>query len=742
MTRILGFVVLIVCSMASTSVVAQRGLDDQAEKYFKAGKYAEAYEIYDRIDLDREDLMRKGIAAYHSGKYSESLRDLIDCYSRGHRNKLLYKYVGDNYRAKGEYVQAAKFYKSYLSELDDDSPERNITIHKIKRCGYARDYKYADQIAFVENLGETVNTAYDELAPLQSPGNKNKYYLSSNRSTATGGMRAKDGTKDDVYGSYSADMYAVETINGVWTAVSGIDPILNSAKNDVLQDFGPEGKILYFLRTSDFTSGELLTDTFRIAREEIVWPQAMNCPIVASLGDRDLRVFNANTYLFSSKRKGGYGGYDIYMVNLSEDGVWGEPINLGPEVNSAFDEITPYLTINGSKLYFSSNRLNSMGGFDVYMSDFGLETKKWNAPTNLGVPVNSPQDDIYFRLNSDAITGVLSSDRMGSLGGFDLYNVYFKTEVPEQQMASAEVPFLVMKAMENLPVAESEEVVVDGGQTPSDSVREETEPVTEAKVKSDVESKYEGMAQREVSIGPLYYQSSENILNPQNVKQLAKIVETMKIFPETRVELTGHAVQEGMPEFDLYFSIKRAEKVADYLASQGVDRSRVELRGVGIAYPAADPNNYVQSNKYNRRIDVRMLVPNEVPLLVLATRNPIPVQVRDEAVKDLRRFENGLKYKLHIAKTQQMYKDPIIKQSPNVMIEKSASANSYQYTIGVYDSYNQARSARLRLSNRPDYTQISIQPYVKGEMLPASEIESSLAKYPDLGTYIRYERGE
>jgi len=311
-----------------------RGLDGQAEKYLKAGKYKEALELYKQLKSTKENLLYKGIAAYHVGETDLSLRSLIDSYGSGHRDKRLYVYMADNYLTQGKFEEASKFYKNYLQYLDRDSAKRHETIHKIKRCGFAKDYKFIDQLAFVENLGESVNTEYDELSALQSPANPNKYYFSSNRNGSTGGLRTAKGAKDDIYGSYSADMYAIETQGGNWNTVSSIDPVLNTPRHDIIQDFSKNGSILYYIKTSNFRDGSLLTDTFRTNREEVVFPAVMQCPIVADLGDRDLRVFDENTYLFSSMRAGGYGGYDLYIVRR-DTGVWSEPINLGPEVNSS-----------------------------------------------------------------------------------------------------------------------------------------------------------------------------------------------------------------------------------------------------------------------------------------------------------------------------------------------------------------------------------------------------------------------
>lgn len=722
-----------------------RGLDDQAKKYFKAGKYREALDLYKQLKSSKENLLYKGISAYHVGDIDLALRSLIDSYSNGNKDKRLYRYMGDSYLTQGKYEQATNFYKSYLQWLDRDAPERNEIIHKIKRCGFAKDYKYIDQKAFVENLGESVNTIYNELSALQSPANPNKYYFSSDRNGSTGGLRASDGTKDDIYGSYSNDMYAIETNGGNWNTVASIDPVLNTPRHDIIQDFSRSGDILYYIKTSTFKDGALLTDTFRVNREEVKFPIVMQCPIVAELGDRDIRVFDKDTYIYSSMREGGYGGYDLYIVKR-DTGVWSEPINLGPTINSEFDELTPYLTNNGSKLYFSSNRINSMGGFDVYESDFGLETNIWSKPHNLGLPINSPRDDIYFRLAADGLSGILSSNRLESMGGHDLFMVYFKNQVQDQMNLSYSIPFLKVREMQLAEEAEKEAMAAEESSNEnSDDTGKEISIENEAEINDNIEVEektqrdYSGVQKREVVIGPLLYGASENITNPQNLSQLNKVIETLKIFPEASVEITGHAVQEGLPEFDLYFSIKRAEKAADYLKLNGISMDRIFLRGVGTQYARVSPNSVALSNKYNRRLDLRIITPMEVPLRVIYDNPVIPDQSKDRAINKLTSFQTGLYYKISLTSTKQMYKNPIIRSESDIMIDKEPTNDNYLYTVGLYDSYTAARAAKSKLTRDKQYSNVSIEPYINGRQIARNKIASYQSMYADIGNFMRYE---
>ncbi len=752
----LGLISITISSCGSGSVLVDedgklnvtsnaRGLDGQAEKYFKAGKYREALELYKQLKSSKENLLYKGISAYHVGDIDLALRSLIDSYSNGNKDKRLYRYMGDSYLTQGKYEQATEFYKSYLQWIDRDAPERNEVIHKIKRCGFAKDYKYIDQKAFVENLGESVNTIYNELSALQSPANPNKYYFSSDRNGSTGGLRAADGTKDDIYGFYSNDMYAIETNGGNWNTVASIDPVLNTPRHDIIQDFSRSGDILYYIKTSTFKDGALLTDTFRTNREEVKFPVVMQCPIVAELGDRDIRVFDKDTYIYSSMREGGYGGYDLYIVRR-DTGVWSEPINLGPTINSEFDELTPYLTNNGSKLYFSSNRINSMGGFDVFESDFGLETNVWSEPHNLGLPINSPRDDVYFRLAADGLSGILSSNRLESLGGHDLFMVYFKNQVQDQMNLSYAMPFLKVREMKLAEEAAKEELASaeelenentegSGETNSSESSELEKEEVLEEKVQRD----YSGVQKREVVIGPLLYGASENITNPQNLSQLNKVIETLKIFPEANLEITGHAVQEGLPEFDLYFSIKRAEKAADYLEQNGISSDRIFLRGVGTQYARVSPTSVALSNKYNRRLDLKIVAPIELPLRVIYDNPVIPDQSKDQSINKFTSFQSGLHYKISLTSTKQMYKNAIIRNESDIMIDKEPTNDNYLYTVGVFDNYTQARSAKSRLTRDKQYSNVSIEPYIDGRQISRNKISSYQSRYSDISNFIKYE---
>ncbi len=125
---------------------------------------------------------------------------------------------------------------------------------------------------------------------------------------------------------------------------------------------------------------------------------------------------------FTSDRPGGYGGRDIYCVTKLPDGSWGQTRNLGPKINSASDEEAPFMSLDNKSLYFASNGETSMGGFDIFVT-FANESGVWSDPVNLGYPVNSTEDDLFYTETSDGRRGYITSKRADGKGEKDIYEI-------------------------------------------------------------------------------------------------------------------------------------------------------------------------------------------------------------------------------------------------------------------------------------------------------------------------------
>jgi hypothetical protein len=144
-------------------------------------------------------------------------------------------------------------------------------------------------------------------------------------------------------------------------------------------------------------------------------------------------------FYFASDREGGYGGIDIYLCQILPNGEWSEAMNLGPTVNTKFDEDFPNVFNNGKELYFSSTGHSSMGGYDVFKAVWNESKKKFVSVENLGYPINTPEDNMNFRLSDDGKYGYIAALRKEGHGGLDIYRVNFNKVEPKYTVIRGKV---------------------------------------------------------------------------------------------------------------------------------------------------------------------------------------------------------------------------------------------------------------------------------------------------------------
>jgi len=694
---------------------AQRAYRKQGDIYFEAGKYRDALDAYNKhkkIYKEAATLLRRGMANYYAGFPDACINDMATVNSLKSTDPRQYQFTGLAYMAKQDYAQAARFFKTHLNVVKPRSTEWFSSINEIKRCGYAQNQKYAPQQAFVENLGTNVNSVYDDFAPVQSPTKQGRYYFSSTREGSTGGLRDPKGLVDEVKGKPSADMYLVDLKDGNWSSVLPFEQLLNTPKHDVLQDFSPDGTIIYYIKSSDLVHGTLYSDTFSIDRDPTQLALPAPLPLNTESGDKDLFVFNDSLIFFSSKRDRGYGGYDIYY-SLRKNQVWEVPVNLGPSINSESNDEHPFLTKSGTKLYFSSDRLTSLGGYDIFSAAYDANTE-WTNIKNLGLPINSPGDDLGLELSADGSIALFSSNRIESLGGQDLYIAYFKEQEMEQ-LAFVDLPPFI-----DHPIVDSQTSV----------------PVIMDKPRAEV------LPLREFLSRSLYFKDNEDVLDPININLIKKVSDLMIIYPEISVTLTSHYIYESKNETDLYFSIKRAEKVAEQLILNGISAHRILLFGCAANFPVATPviNGISSSlaNKVNKRIDVNIISDPALNLSVLTDNPSVAEQYRDTLWDAFMERNKGVTFRVRFSKVSQMLKADVINLRNDVIIEKKGNDAVYTYTAGNFLNYNDARLLKNEMI-RGDMTEAIVVPYFGGVAIDNDKATEMAKEYPELTSYLKFE---
>lgn len=699
------------------------------KKYLKALPYFLKYQAFKPKDMEAK--LKIGVCYVETNR-PDMARDYLE-FLNGQKNpkESVLLNLAKTYHLQHEFELAIQYYKKYLAKLSDKDEQRYLIKDEIKRCARGMKLVYKEKLALVENLGDKINTSYDDFAPVTSPMYNNILYFSSVRDGNMGGMIDAEGKTDTLKGDYRSDIYVSRLIKGEWTATAPLDERYNTVYHDVISDFSKDGSIVYYTQSQDmfFDYGELFMNNF--LEGETSKPFKLPNPINSYDWEGDAYFFNDNIVVFSSDRKGGYGGKDLYIARKNKEGNWSKAYNLGKRVNSPYDETTPYLAKDGRTLYFSSNNTNSMGGFDIFKSTFQEGISNWSTPDNLGTPVNTAADDAYFRISDDGLRAFFSSARPEGYGARDLYVAYFRKVRTEQANPIDTIVF--QYALTNNLLAEDVKITAKT-EKPKVENNEVRPPVIDKPAENIPIYRF----------NPLFYDGNELLLTASSLTELNRMINVLKKYPNLNVELSGHTDQDAELQYNLFFSLKNTESVADYLLDNGIVKSRIFLKGCGHNYPIARSKNMDGSvikagQGLNKRVEMRIYRPDEIPIL---TEYNGPNLIDEMSVKSFEIYNKmikGLSYKVQIKALKQMFDGEILKQFADPMIETQPSIGYMRYTIGLFKSYTSAFELKRQVA-KLGYEDAFIIPYVDGERLSDEDLETYKNRFGDLNNLIRAKK--
>lgn len=321
------------------------------------------------------------------------------------------------YHLNEEIDKAREHYQLFINESAKGSELVDNAELGLIQCDVAEYNIGHPKTAIVENIGNSVNTDAAEYSPVISLDG-NSLYFTSRRAWADG---STDAFRDPQLNQYPEDIFvSYLDFDGEWTSPEKLAfckdqyneaTIAVSADEKqiyVYEDATGGGDIYY----SDFTNN-IFTALNELDYTEVntkFWET--HCTMTP----------DGQTMYFVSDRPGGYGGRDIYRIVRLPSGEWSKATNMGPIINTPYDEDSPYIDINNKTLYFGSNGSKSMGGFDIFVS-FKDEEGVWSDPVNMGTPVNSTGDDLFYTTTIDGLRGYLTSFRKGGYGEKDIYEI-------------------------------------------------------------------------------------------------------------------------------------------------------------------------------------------------------------------------------------------------------------------------------------------------------------------------------
>jgi len=272
-----------------------------------------------------------------------------------------------------------------------------------------------------QNMGPTINSTSPDYYPFVP---LDESYLIYN-------TKRDDGSNELPDGSFNSEIYISRVKNGKYTNARKLDQNVNTLNgSEEVIGLSADGKHILFYYDNEEHYGDLFIADYKNdnVKNIVKLPKVINSKnyeIAASISK-----FGDVIY-FASDREGGYGGVDIYSCRILPNGKWGPPQNLGPNVNTEYDEDFPNVTSDNKTLYFSSKGHTSMGGYDIFKATWNSIKRNWADVKNIGYPLNTPEDNMNFRASKTGRTGYISSLRAHGYGDLDIYSVTFNEVDPQ-----------------------------------------------------------------------------------------------------------------------------------------------------------------------------------------------------------------------------------------------------------------------------------------------------------------------
>ncbi|MEO6304297.1 MAG: hypothetical protein ABIP51_14115, partial [Bacteroidia bacterium] len=331
---------------------------------------------------------------------------------------IAYKYLGDAYHWNYEFDKAIVAYKKYISVMEQNNAA-DITLlaetnRKIDMCNTGKRLVAAPIKIKIQNLSNTVNSPYADYSAIFS-ADQNTLFFTSRRPQTTGGEK-------DNEGNYMEDIYTSSKTKTGWSAAQNIGAPINTESHEATVGVSPDAQMILIYK-DDMGDGNIYSTSL----DGDVWtkPVKLNDNINTNHWEPSAFISaDGNSLYFSSNKPGGFGGLDLYVSKRGSDGDWGKAINLGANINTTYDEDAPSIHPDGVTLSFSSNGHNTMGGFDIFTSLLSYDGN-WSEPVNVGYPINTTDDDIFYMVSPNGKTAYFSSFREDGLGEKDNYMATF-----------------------------------------------------------------------------------------------------------------------------------------------------------------------------------------------------------------------------------------------------------------------------------------------------------------------------
>jgi outer membrane protein OmpA-like peptidoglycan-associated protein len=578
---------------------------------------------------------------------------------RVYRQKPDYRFdleywIGFGYQFGLEFDKASRYYTLYKNRLTknpdhkgDDLTSMQEVDRRLVECQNGKEFVAHPQNYSIINVGREINSEFEDYGPVLAE-NEDEIIFTTRRREGNSYENVADDNKP------YEDIFITKKTGSVWSKAKNIGSTINTKFHDSDLALSPDGNTLFLYK--DIGNGDIYQSK---RAKDGSWgvPEPLAGLVNSSqYSESSVSITkDGNTLYFASDRPGGLGGSDIYVCTKDSKGEWTRIKNLGPIINSEFDEVAPFIDQDGKTLHFSSKGKKGMGGFDIFKSTlldpatlFSPQKNTWSEPENLGYPINTPDDDAFFVSSKDGQRGYYSSVRDDGFGYSDIYMITIAAPKTPEKKTIAQKPVQPLNYVVTVKDADTQQPleakvkvqsmgdnvvagsVNRGGGVFEFSITSTTpknyrlsverdgyafidQPVAIAGASPDAQTINKTILIRKLAVGTvsvlrnIYFDFDKATFKTESYSELNKLEGMMKQNASIKVEIAGHTDVIGTRDFNKQLSQRRAEAVRSFLTSKGIDPRRVTAIGYGKDRPLASNDDEREGRELNRRVEFKVL---------------------------------------------------------------------------------------------------------------------------------------
>lgn len=554
--------------------------------------------------------------------------------------------IGSSYHYGLNFDKAIDFYTRYKLKLDKnpnykgkDRVELKEVSYRLEECNNGKEFVASPKPFSITNLGPEINSEFDDYAPVVNADETEIIFTTRRRE---GNLNENVGDDNRPF----EDIFVSKKEGDAWQPAKNVGAIVNTRFNDSNIALSPNGNIL-FIYKDGVGDGDIFSSN---RQPDGTWTKPVPLPgmINSSFYESSITITKDETTIyFASERPGGLGGLDIYSCTKDKKGAWTLVKNLGPKINTEYDEEAPFIDYDGKTLYFSSKGRKGMGGYDLFKATLiNAEKKEWSEPENLGYPINTPDDEVFIVGTGKPNRFYYSSVRADGVGYSDIYLISDLKKEPEVAKVAKKgvqpIKFILevvdaetkqpveakarMRGRDNTTIGSASlgtgtfEFAIMSTVPKEYTVSIELEgyifenvKVSLGRATEEPQTVNRKVLLRKVAVGEVsalrhvFFDFAKATLQEDSFDELNMMLTMMKQNQSMQVEIGGHTDDVGSDSSNKKLSQQRADAVKAYLTSNGVSGRRIKSIGYGEERPLVSNDDESGGREINRRVEFKVL---------------------------------------------------------------------------------------------------------------------------------------